>query len=340
MTTAERYARHRQIPGWDQSRLASARVVILGVGALGSETARLLGQAGAGQLTLCDPDTVEESNLSRGALFSPADIGQPKVHAAARAIEALCPDTRVTSRHAGLDCGVGLGELRDATLVVSCLDSRGARVELARRCGLAGTAMLDGGTRPWGGEVRYYPAGGACFGCGLTDADRAERAAGISCIRDDQGVEAGASAAVSALIASALGVVALRVIFGLPAAAGTLRIDAAYGDSHRLRNRRDPRCPLHQRIPEVRTERSTLTAAATVAELRARLRPGEAALGWTEFPDPDRGFGVWLTDAPRHALLRDLGVAPREIIRIIERRSGGADRYLELAASPTERTRS
>jgi hypothetical protein len=152
-------------------------------------------------------------------------------------------------------------------------------------------------------------------------------------------VEAGASAAVSALIASALGVVALRVIFGLPAAAGTLRIDAAYGDSHRMRHQRDPRCPLHVRIPEVLTERSALTAAATVAELRTQLQPGEAALGWTEFPDPDRGFGIWLTDAPGHVRLRDLGVAPREIIRIIERRSGGADRYLELAASPRERTR-
>jgi molybdopterin/thiamine biosynthesis adenylyltransferase len=338
MTTAERYARHRQIPGWDQERLTAAQVIILGVGALGSEVARLLAQAGVGRLTLCDPDTVEESNLSRGALFTPADIGLSKVSAAARAIEALCPDTRATGRKSWLECGVGLAELRDATLVISCLDSRGARVELARRCGLVGTRMLDGGTRPWGGEVRLYSAGGACFGCGLTDADRAERAAGVSCVRHDRSAEAGASAAVSALIASSLAVAALRIIFGLSVAAGTVRVDAAYGDSHRMRHRRDPRCPLHQRIPTALIERSPLTVAASVAELTARLRPGEAALGWTEFPDPVQRFGVWLSDAPSGVPLRDLGVAPQEIIRIIERRSGGADRYLELAATTTERT--
>jgi molybdopterin/thiamine biosynthesis adenylyltransferase len=328
---SNRYARHALIPGWDQERLAAARVVILGIGALGSETARLLAQAGASALILCDGDYVEESNLSRGALFSPDDIGHPKVAAAARALAMLCPDTVVTQRQEWLVSGVGLAELRDATLVVSCLDTRGARVQLARRCGLAGVAMLDGGTRPWGGEIRLYPAGGPCYGCGLTVSERVQLDDRLSCTRPD---ETGASGAVSALIASWLAATALRIIFGQPVRAGILRVDAGNGDTHRIRQPRDPGCPLHERIPAHLVERSPLTWDATASELVARLRQGEAALGWTEFADPAQPFGIWLSNAPKAARLRDLGVAPREIIRIIARPNGRDDRFIELAGEP------
>ena len=334
----ERYARHEPIPGWDQERLRAASVVICGIGALGTEVARLLAQAGVGALTLCDADTVEESNLSRGALFGPADIGRPKVTAAARALAATCPETRVSARQNWLAGGVGLAELRDASLVVSCLDSKAARVELATRCALAGAALLDGGTRPWGGEVRYYPAGGPCYGCALTDRERAARDDALSCIpAEDE--EHGASAAGSALIASWMSVTALRLLLGQPAYAGLLRIDAAYADTHQLPHRRDPRCPLHERISPEAVECCPLTCDATVKELRDWLRPGEAALAWTEFTDPDDPaglFGVWLSDAPGPRRLRDLGVAPREIIRIIGRREGRPDRFIELADLPPE----
>jgi len=328
----ERYARHRLIPGWDQARLAYAQVVIVGVGALGSEVARQLGQAGVGSLILCDGDTVEESNLSRGALFTPGDIGRPKVAAAAEALRLLCPDTVVDSRHDWLISGVGLAELRDATLVISCLDSRSARIQLAMRCGLAGVGLLDGGTHPWGGEIRVYPAGDACYGCGLTDSERAVRDDRLSCTRGNA-MAFGASAAVSAMIASWLAVDALRIIFGLPVRPGILRVDAANGDTHRLPHPRDPGCMLHERIPAEAIQCSQLTCNATVAELNAQLCPDEAALGWTEFTASNRLLSVRLADASPATKLRDLGVASREIIRVVARRNGRADRYIELAAT-------
>jgi molybdopterin/thiamine biosynthesis adenylyltransferase len=77
-----RYARHTLIPDWSQPTLSAASVIIIGVGAVGSEAARLLGQAGVGRLLLCDPDLVEESNLSRGALYGAGDVGQHKATSA------------------------------------------------------------------------------------------------------------------------------------------------------------------------------------------------------------------------------------------------------------------
>ena len=69
-----RHHRQQLIPGWDQERLAASTVIVVGVGALGNETAKNLALAGVGRLILCDPDTVSASNLSRTVLFRPEDI--------------------------------------------------------------------------------------------------------------------------------------------------------------------------------------------------------------------------------------------------------------------------
>jgi molybdopterin/thiamine biosynthesis adenylyltransferase len=74
-----------------QLRLRSARVVVLGVGGLGSWTALSLACSGVGELTLVDGDVVELSNLNRQVLYSEDDIGRPKAAVAAAAIERFNP---------------------------------------------------------------------------------------------------------------------------------------------------------------------------------------------------------------------------------------------------------
>jgi molybdopterin-synthase adenylyltransferase len=69
-----------------QLRLASAKVVVLGCGGLGSWVACGLSCAGVGALVLVDDDRVELSNLNRQLLFAEDDIGELKVEAAARAL--------------------------------------------------------------------------------------------------------------------------------------------------------------------------------------------------------------------------------------------------------------
>jgi bacteriocin biosynthesis cyclodehydratase domain-containing protein len=69
-----------------QRRLREATVVVLGCGGLGSWVACGLACAGIGKLVLIDDDRVELSNLNRQLLFGEADIGRPKVVAAAAAL--------------------------------------------------------------------------------------------------------------------------------------------------------------------------------------------------------------------------------------------------------------
>ena len=78
-----------------QEKLRAAKVLIVGVGALGTRLAELLGRAGVGDLTLVDRDLVELSNLQRQTLFTSADLGRPKALAAAEHLTAIDPGLKV-----------------------------------------------------------------------------------------------------------------------------------------------------------------------------------------------------------------------------------------------------
>ncbi|MGW7005228.1 HesA/MoeB/ThiF family protein [Streptomyces sp. NPDC054933] len=325
-----RFERHGLIPGWDQQALAKGVVVICGVGALGNQVALQLALAGVGRLVLCDPDEVSESNLSRAPLFRESDIGRPKVVAAAEALAGLCA-VQLDTRSAPLVSGVGLAELRDASLVVSCLDSRAARVQLTGRCNLVDAALLDGGTSPWGGEIRLYQPGGPCYGCGLTAGERAARDDPWGCA-DAVVTEVGASAPVSALIGSWLAVTAVRLLCGADVPAGLVRVDAAGQRAAPVRPRSDPRCPLHSTIPAGLVDRAPYSVLATPAELAAAVGPDETVMTWAELPGPGPAAGsTRLADASCETRLAELGVAPREILPVVGGGGPGGLRYLELS---------
>ncbi|HEY6237701.1 MAG TPA: ThiF family adenylyltransferase [Thermoplasmata archaeon] len=80
-----------------QRRFKSARVTILGMGAIGSATASSLVAAGVGHLKIFDPDRVEASNLNRQLLYRSGDVGRFKVDAAAAHLRRLNPHLRVTT---------------------------------------------------------------------------------------------------------------------------------------------------------------------------------------------------------------------------------------------------
>jgi molybdopterin/thiamine biosynthesis adenylyltransferase len=104
----ERYARHlvlREIGGSGQQKLKAARVLIVGVGGLGSPAALYLAAAGVGTLGLLDPDTVALSNLQRQSLYTAADVGRGKALSAGEALSALYRDRASAPRPDRRQCG-------------------------------------------------------------------------------------------------------------------------------------------------------------------------------------------------------------------------------------------
>jgi molybdopterin/thiamine biosynthesis adenylyltransferase len=80
-----------------QSTLGAARVVLLGVGGLGSWAAYALASTGIGRLDIFDGDDVEISNLNRQILFAEADLGRPKATVAAEALARFNPRMEITA---------------------------------------------------------------------------------------------------------------------------------------------------------------------------------------------------------------------------------------------------
>jgi molybdopterin-synthase adenylyltransferase len=96
----ERYSRQIMIPdlgGRGQIRLRQARVLIIGMGGLGSPAALYLAAAGLGTLGLVDPDRVELSNLQRQIVHSTPDLTQRKVESAKVKIGQLNPDVEIVT---------------------------------------------------------------------------------------------------------------------------------------------------------------------------------------------------------------------------------------------------
>ena len=92
MQLQQRYNRHIILPeiGEEgQMKLGKAKVLLIGVGGLGSPIALYLAAAGVGRIGLVDDDVVSESNLQRQVLYTESEVGQPKVICAAHRLQAL-----------------------------------------------------------------------------------------------------------------------------------------------------------------------------------------------------------------------------------------------------------
>jgi molybdopterin-synthase adenylyltransferase len=286
---ADRFARQRLIPGWDQGRLASATVVAIGVGALGNEVAKNLALAGTGRLVLCDPDVVSESNLSRAVLFSPSDVGTPKAAAAAASLRRLAPDTVVEPRVADLVSGVGLGELADADLVIGCVDTRRARLRLLGRCALVDAPLIDGGTSPSGAELRLrVSAAEPCFACAMSPHQRSVSDLPWSCAEPFGGeAPEAAGIATTAVAAGWLTATAFGVIFKSVPAWRVLSVEVDAGAAGPVAVTRAPDCPMHRPLDGTRVA-STASRDSTVAEFLATLRDDDEPATWSSFPLPVR----------------------------------------------------
>jgi molybdopterin/thiamine biosynthesis adenylyltransferase len=350
-----RHDRQERISGWSQDRLAAATVVVAGVGALGNEVLKNLALQGVGRLLICDPDSVAPSNLSRTVLFETADVGRPKVEAAAAALARLAPKTRVTTRHDDLRHGVGLGELADADLVVGALDSRPARLELLSRCALAAAPLVDGGTRAWGGEVRVrVNATEPCYGCTLGTAELSRSDLSISCGGDDEAPEP-SSIISTTLVAGWMTAAATRILMAQPLLWRFLHVDAADGTAGPFTATRNPGCFMHEPVDSI--DRTEVGSTATVGDLLGTLPAGAEPISWSLFATagdcPHCGgtyhpghralsidcshCGAWvrprlsqrLRDADPKDTLREVGIPPAEIIAI--RLAEGGYRWLRMS---------
>lgn len=119
-------------------RLRGARVIIFGVGGVGSWTAEALIRSGIGHLTIVDADVVAESNINRQLMATTQTIGKPKVEVLAERLRQINPDAEIVAI-AGIYDGSTAGnyDLGRWDYVVDAIDSLSDKALLinnATRC--------------------------------------------------------------------------------------------------------------------------------------------------------------------------------------------------------------
>ncbi|MCA2009583.1 HesA/MoeB/ThiF family protein [Tritonibacter mobilis] len=157
-----RYARQMILPEVGlagQSRLAAARILVVGAGGLAAPVLPLLAGAGVGHITMIDGDEVTLSNLHRQALFAETDCGHMKVDVAAKRCRALNSEIIVETVAQRLTPANASALLANVDLVLDCADSYAVSYLLSDLCYANDIPLISASVLGLGGYV-----GGFCGG--------------------------------------------------------------------------------------------------------------------------------------------------------------------------------
>src|SRR5579863_10754088 len=157
----DRYARHivlREVGGVGQAKIRESRVLIVGAGGLGSPCALYLAAAGVGHLGLVDDDAVSLSNLQRQILFTTADVGTPKVQAAAAHLGALNPGVAVTAHPVRLTAENVKTLIADYDIVADGSDNFETRFLLNDACYFAKKILVSAAVTEFDGQLATFKA--------------------------------------------------------------------------------------------------------------------------------------------------------------------------------------
>lgn len=154
-----RYERQISLPEigeTGQEKLHRAKVLIVGVGGLGSPIALYLAGAGVGTLGLVDDDVVSISNLQRQVLYSEAEVGQIKVHCAAKKLKALNNDINVRTYPVRLNKENVDGFLKEYDIIVDGCDNFSTRYLLSDACATSRKPYVYGAIQGFEGQVSVF----------------------------------------------------------------------------------------------------------------------------------------------------------------------------------------
>lgn len=236
-----RYGRHFQLPevGTEgQARLKKSRVLLVGVGGLGSPAALYLAAAGVGTIGVVDPDRVELSNLQRQVLHGTLDIGRPKSESAAERIRNINPhvtverfDTRLTSENA-------LDVMESFDVVLDGSDNFPTRYLVNDAAVILGLPDVYGSVHRFEGQVSVFASeDGPCYRCLFRDPPPA------GLIPDC--AQAGVLGVLPGLIGTLQATETLKLLLGLgePLVGKLLLVDSLSMKFRTISIQRDPDCP-------------------------------------------------------------------------------------------------
>lgn len=237
-----RYSRHILLPEVDvagQEMLLASKVLIVGMGGLGSPVALYLAAAGVGSLHLADDDVVELSNLQRQVIHDSGSIGVSKVASAAKRIHALNPDIHTHCLDQRLEGQGLLQAVADVDLVVDATDNITTRFALNQACFKMAKPLVSGAAIRTEGQLTVFDfrrEDSPCYRCLYQDIDDSA----LNC--SDSGV----LAPIVGMIGSMQALEAIKCITGMGVSLSgrLLLIDGINMQIRELGLAKDPSCPV------------------------------------------------------------------------------------------------
>jgi len=239
-----RYERNLIIPGIGergQELLARARVLIVGVGGLGSPAALYLAAAGVGTLGLIDSDRVELSNLQRQVIHTVSRLGESKTASAARTLSALNPEVNIETFQERLTPENAAERIRGFDVVVEACDNFESKFLINDVCSTLRKPFATAGILALSGQAQFVAPGRTpCLRCALPDVPE-----GVPTTS-----QLGVLGAVPGILGSLEAFEVIRWITGIwkpqPEGAGSLHtVDGETMRLHTVRLSRRPDCPCH-----------------------------------------------------------------------------------------------
>lgn len=223
-----------------QQKLLDARVLIIGLGGLGSPVAMYLAASGVGRLLLADHDLVGLTNLQRQIVHTTATVGMPKVESARQMLSALNPEVQVDVQNKKLDTEALAQAVQAVDLVVDCSDNFTTRFAINRACQTARKPLVSGAVVRFEGQVSVFRADQAnspCYACLYRDTGQDEA---------DICSQFGVLAPAVGIIGSIQATEAIKVLLDIGDSLNgrLLVMDALNMEWRVVKLRKDPDCPV------------------------------------------------------------------------------------------------
>ena len=162
----------KEVGAAGQAALERARVLIVGLGGLGSPVLQYLAGAGVGYLGLVDADNLDPSNLHRQPIYALADAGKPKIDLARAAIHKINPSVHIETHAKMFNADNALQLTRSYDLIIDCTDNFRAKYLINDAAVLAQRPAVFASVYQYEGQLQVYKpqAEHACLRCLWPDA--------------------------------------------------------------------------------------------------------------------------------------------------------------------------
>lgn len=228
-----------EIDAGGQIKLTNAKVIIFGLGGLGSSASIYLAAAGVGHLVLVDFDKVDMSNLQRQILHSSNDIGRYKTESAKDHLLSLNPNVKLTLIDRKLEDSELYEQVKKVDVVIDATDNFTSRFMINKACVQAKKPLVSGAAIRFEAQVSVFDPRektSPCYRCLYGEQD----------ITDETCTANGVISPLLGIVGSIQAIETMKLIMeiGQTLIGRLILFDAMTMEWHQARLAKDPECPV------------------------------------------------------------------------------------------------